>query len=592
MPQGLVLIGTDLWIPWGGDPPTRAAQRAAVHDPRAARARRVARAGRTPSSRRSPAQVEQAEQARFKEYEGWRLTATPWAAALLRTCGRPAFMLLGAIGFVLLIACANLTNLFLARSTTRQRELAVRLALGAARWRLARHLLTESLLLAVAGAAVGLVLAYVGLQGAGALIPAQFAMLELQAGINGRVLAWSLLLAVVSGLLVGLLPALQATRTDPHESLKADGRAGRTRGGRRVRQVLVVAEIALSVVLLLGAGLLMRSFLNIQRVDPGFDPRGVLTMRLTLPRERYPGERPNEFFDRLVERVAAIPGVRAVSAASQFPPMGAFDTQFALEGAPRRRSTLPTALITVASPGHFETLRVPLRAGRIFSACRSPRRAAGRDRQPGVRGRYLAGSRSDRSPARDRQRRSSGPVVRRSSASSPTSATTAPPGRAAGDLHAGATADRVEPAVPAGPRRRVTRRPAARRCARPCRVARSGAADLHDPDARRGAGGVVVPAAHLGHAAVDLRGGRAGAGGDRHLRRDVVLGQRAHAGDGRAPGGRRAAARRDVARARPGAEAVGDRAGDRRRLCSLPRDRRSRGCCSASGPSIPSRLPS
>jgi putative ABC transport system permease protein len=178
----------------------------------------------------------------------------------------------------------------------------------------ARHLLTESLLLALAGAAAGLLFAYVGLKGSDALIPSQFAILDLHAGINGRVLAWSVVLAAAAGLLVGLLPALQATRTDPHESLKTDGRAGAGRAGRRVRQALVVAEMALTVVLLLGAGLLLRSFLNVQRVDPGFEPRGVLTMRLTLPRDKYPGEKAGEFFDRLSERIIGIPGVRSVSA--------------------------------------------------------------------------------------------------------------------------------------------------------------------------------------------------------------------------------------------------------------------------------------
>jgi putative ABC transport system permease protein len=366
MPPGLVLIGTDLWIPWGGDPLTvprnrrqfnvlaRLAPDASLEQ---ANAELAAIAGR----------VAEAEKERFAEYENWRLTATPWAAALLRDIRPAAFMVLGAVGLVLLIACANLTNLFLARSSTRQRELAVRLALGAARWRLIRLVLTESVLLGIAGAAVGLVIAWVGLQGAGALIPGQFQTLGLEAGINFRVLGWSLLLAIVCGLLVGLLPALQATRTDPHESLKADARTGGSRGGRRVRHVLVVAELALSVVLLLGAGLLMRSFLNLQRVDRGFDPSGVLTMRLTLPWERYPGDAAGAFFDELSERLAALPGVRAVAAASQFPPSGPFTTQFALEGELASGQTMPTALVTVASPGYFDTLRVPLRAGRSIS---------------------------------------------------------------------------------------------------------------------------------------------------------------------------------------------------------------------------------
>jgi predicted permease len=157
-------------------------------------------------------------------------------------------------------------------------------------------------------------------------------------------------------------------RTDPHESLKADARIGGSRGGQRVRQLLVVAELALSVLLLLGAGLLMRSFHNLQQIDRGFDPRGVLTMRLTLPRERYPGDAAGAFFDRLSERLASLPGVTAVSAASQFPPMGTFDTQFRLEAGPEDDRTLPTALITVATPGLLDTLRVPLRAGRNLTA--------------------------------------------------------------------------------------------------------------------------------------------------------------------------------------------------------------------------------
>ena len=367
MPPGLLVIGTDLWIPWGGD---------ASSMPRNVRQFNVlARLAPGVSLSQANAelagiarQVEQAEKAKFAEYDNWQLTATPWAAALLKDVRPAAFVLLGAVGLVLLIACANVTNLFLARASTRHRELAVRLALGAAGWRLTRLLLTESVLLAIAGAAVGLVIAWLGLSGAGALIPGQFQLLGLHAGVNGRVLAWSLALALASGLMVGFIPAIHAARTDPHESLKADSRTGTSRGGRRVRHALVVAELALSVVLLLGAGLLIRSFLNIQRVDRGFDPRGVLTMRLTLPRDRYPGEAAGAFFDHLSERIAALPGVRVVAAASQFPPMSFGDSQFDLEHRQPDGTTLPTALATVATPRFFETLRVSLRAGRFFSA--------------------------------------------------------------------------------------------------------------------------------------------------------------------------------------------------------------------------------
>ncbi|HXW03840.1 MAG TPA: ABC transporter permease [Vicinamibacterales bacterium] len=365
MPPGLLLIGTDLWIPWGGDP---------VRFPRNVRQftilARLAPGTSLEEANRELAVIagatETAEKGSFAEYERWRLTATPWAAALLRDVRPAAFMLLVAVGLVLLIACANLTNLFLARSTVRQRELAVRLALGAGRGRLARLLLTESLLLALGGGVLGLGVAYLGLQGADALVPAQLRMLDLEAGLSWRVLGWTLALTLASGLLVGTVPALHATRTDPHESLKADSRSGSSRGRRRTLHGLVVVEIALSVVLLLGAGLLVRSVLHAQRTDLGFEPRGVLTMRLTLPRERYPGEAVNTFFEALVERLASLPGVHGVSAASQFPPLAPFETQFRLERARADGSTLPNALVTVATPRHFETLRVPLYAGRRF----------------------------------------------------------------------------------------------------------------------------------------------------------------------------------------------------------------------------------
>jgi putative ABC transport system permease protein len=367
MPPKLILIGTDLWIPWGGDPTTL---------PRNVRQFSIlARLAPGVPARRATAElaliassVEQREKVAFKEYDGWRLVATPWAGALLKDIRPAAFLLLGAVALVLLIACANITNLFLARSTTRQRELAVRFALGAGRWRVARQLLTESLLLSLGGAIGGVLLARAGLQGARALIPRQFQFLDLQASVNVRVLLWSLGLCLASGILVAIAPVFQASRTDPQDALKADTRAGAGRSGSRLRSALVVAEIALSVVLLLGAGVLLRSFMNIQRVDPGFDARGVLTLRLTLPRERYPDAAANAFFDRLVERVGAIPGVRGVSASSQFPPQETFSTEFTVEGVVPPAGRIPTAFITVATPGYFEALRVPMRTGRTFAA--------------------------------------------------------------------------------------------------------------------------------------------------------------------------------------------------------------------------------
>jgi putative ABC transport system permease protein len=366
MPPGLTLIGTDLWLPWGGDPLTVPRNRRQFN----VLARLTPGAGLLEANTglaAIAARTEASERAHFAEYEGWRLTAAPLAAALLQDVRPAAFLVLVAAALVLIIACANLTNLFLARATTRQRELAVRLALGAARWRVARLLVTESLLVAAAGALLGGAIAWVGLRSAEALIPAQMRTLDLQAAMTPRVLWLSLALTVAAGLAVAIAPAVQAARTDPQDSLKSDGRSGAGRAGGRVREGLVVLEIALSVLLFLGAGLLIRSFANVQRVDLGFDSRDVLTMRLTLPRDKYPGEAVNAFFDNLIDRLGELPGVESVSAATQFPPLAPFETQFRPERGAHDSSTLPSALITLATPRHFETLRVPMYAGRSFA---------------------------------------------------------------------------------------------------------------------------------------------------------------------------------------------------------------------------------
>ncbi|HET7694537.1 MAG TPA: ABC transporter permease [Vicinamibacterales bacterium] len=372
MPPELVLIGADLWIPWGAS---------ATDVPRAARqftilgrlAPGVALERANAELAAIARQVQQTHLASFKEYEGWRLIATPWAAALFQDLRPAAFLMLCAVGLVLLIACANLSSLMLARATMRTREVAVRLALGAARWRIARQLLTESMLLAFFGAAGGLVLASIGLKFAGLLIPSTFANLGLDATINGRVLVWSAALATAAAVLVALLPALHASRTDPYESLKSDGRSGTNRAGSRMRQVLIVAEMALSVVLLLGAGLLMRSVVNLQRADLGFNPENVLTMRLTLPQQKYPtGEAVTSFFEELIRRVQNVPGVTSVAMVSQFPPVGPFSSQVEVEGVAATGTTLPTANTTVASRDYFRTIAIPLLRGRFFGSEDTP----------------------------------------------------------------------------------------------------------------------------------------------------------------------------------------------------------------------------
>jgi putative ABC transport system permease protein len=304
----------------------------------------------------------------FEEYQGWRLTAMPWTEALMRDVRPAARLLLGAVGLVLLIACANLSNLLLARSSTRQREIAVRLALGAARWRIARHLLAEVALLAIAGLGAGLLLAEAGLPALVSLVPSQLNTLGVTAAINLRVVGWAAVFAIGSAALVALLPVLQSTRTSPQDVLKSDGRgatAGRT--AFRLRHSLIVAEIALSVILLVGAGLFVRSFARLQNVPLGFDPANVLTMRITLPQEKYRGAQINDFFQQLLDRLENTPGVRAASAATQFPPLGAFSTAFRVESMAADGTTMPMALITAASASHFANLGVPFFAGRPFA---------------------------------------------------------------------------------------------------------------------------------------------------------------------------------------------------------------------------------
>jgi predicted permease len=367
MPPELLVVGTDLWLPFRIDPSDfprnrrpftligRLAPDATLEEANAELATLAA-------------QTSAAHSAEFEEYQGWRLAATPWSEALMRDMRPAAWLLLGAVGLVLLIACANLSNLLLARSSTRQREMAVRLALGAARWRIARYLLAEVALLAIAGLGAGLLLAQVGLPALVSVVPSQLNTLGVTASINVRVVGWAAVFAIGSAALVAMLPVFQSTRTSPQDALKSDGRSATAgRVPLRIRHSLIVAEIALSVILLVGAGLLVRSVMKLQNVEPGFDTANVLTMRVTLPYEKYRGAAVNDFFQQVVDRLAQTPGIRSASAATQFPPLGAFSTPFRLDSMATDGQTMPMSLITAASASHFENLGVPLIAGRGFA---------------------------------------------------------------------------------------------------------------------------------------------------------------------------------------------------------------------------------
>jgi putative ABC transport system permease protein len=283
---------------------------------------------------------------------------------------RPALLvLLGAVAFVLLIACANVANLLLARAALREREVAIRVALGAGRSRIIRQVLTESALLSLVGGAAGLLLAFWGLKLLVALSPADIPRLD-QTGIDVRVLAFTLAVSLVTGLIFGLAPALQSSKSDPNESLKEGGR-GSTGGvgGRRVRNLLVVSEIALSLILLIGAGLLIKSFMRLQQFEFGFNPDNLLTMRVQLPGSKYrDGKQVVAFYQQLLERMETVPGVQSAGTISSvFITDTPNSTNFSIEGrpVPVGAEQIEVPLDSV-SPSYFKVMGIPLLRGREF----------------------------------------------------------------------------------------------------------------------------------------------------------------------------------------------------------------------------------
>ncbi len=290
---------------------------------------------------------------------------------------RPALLvLLGAVGFVLLIACANVANLMLARAAARQREIAIRTALGATRWALMRQLLVESLLLSITGGALGLVLAYGGVKALVAINPSNVPRLS-ELSIDSSVVAFTAAVAVLTGLLFGLVPAIQTVGSRLHMVLKEGGRGGTTdRGGQVLRRAFVVGEVALALTLLVGSGLLIKSFGRIEGVDPGFDPRHVLTFALSLPKTQYPSDTAQAaFYARVMPALAAVPGVTAVGGTSVMPFGGSWSTGgFNVEGyTPPPKGNSPWGDIRIVTPGFFSALKIPLKQGRLFDASDDPR---------------------------------------------------------------------------------------------------------------------------------------------------------------------------------------------------------------------------
>jgi putative ABC transport system permease protein len=300
---------------------------------------------------------------------GLKVEATPLKAELTRDAKPIMLFLLAAAGFVLLIACANVANLNLARMVRRERELGVRTALGASRARLFRQLLTESSLLGLAGGALGLLLATGGLQLLAAYV-VRFTPRAREVHIDTAVLLFTLVIALFVSVLTGTAPAV-ARREHLITTFK-EGGAQATLGALRgkMRSALIVAQVAVSFLLLIGAGLMVRSLINLQRVDPGFRPENVLTVQLSLDFSRYTtNEKTLGFFDSLLEKVEALPGVASAAAAGDFPldKSPAFNNQFVIDGQQGNATDRkPVAEFNVISPGYLQVLDIPLRRGRNF----------------------------------------------------------------------------------------------------------------------------------------------------------------------------------------------------------------------------------
>ncbi len=311
-----------------------------------------------------------------KEYAetntGWGVVVYPIVEDAVRLYKTAVLVLMAAVGFVLLIVCANVANLMLARAAGRQKEMALRAALGAGRWRLVRQLLTESVMLALVGGALGVLIAYWSVDLLRTLNPgdaAKFAPGWDRLGVNLPVLGFNMGLSLLSGLLFGLAPAWQISKTDLNGTLKEGGRQTSS-GSHRLRGLLVISEVALSLMLLVSAGLLMRSFLSLLATKPGFDPDNVMTMRLTLPVTKYKEEAQRAaIYQELVRRVQALPDVESAAAVNYLPLGGSNSSNsFLVEGIPDPPPGQEfVGRYRICTPDYFRTMSIPVLKGRAFT---------------------------------------------------------------------------------------------------------------------------------------------------------------------------------------------------------------------------------
>jgi putative ABC transport system permease protein len=300
--------------------------------------------------------------------KGRRVLLTPLHESVVGNVRQPLLILLGAVGLVLLIACANVANLLLARASGRQKEMAVRVALGASRATIIRQLLTESVLLAALGAALGILLAFWGTSFIAGQLPNGVPRLQ-EARVDGPVLLFTLAVSLLTGLLFGLAPALQASRPNLTEGLK-EGERGSSGGRQRLRGTLVVGEVALTLTLLVGAGLLIQSFWRVLQVDPGFKPQNLLTMQISINNPN--GQQVANFIEQLQQNVRSLPGVTSVAVSNGIPFGSTNFPTFLIDGRPKTDNK-PAGLRYHVSPNYFQTMGIDLIKGRLFNAADTPK---------------------------------------------------------------------------------------------------------------------------------------------------------------------------------------------------------------------------
>jgi putative ABC transport system permease protein len=364
MPPRFTKLGADLWI-------ARAMERS---DPRANRDYWNFQAKLKPgvTIEQAQADIELIARRLAQVYpnnypKNFSVQIISWIDSLVGQFRKTLYTIAAAVGLLLLIACSNVANMLLARATAREKEMAIRSALGAGRMRLVSQLLTESLLLALGGAIVGCLFSYAGIKGLVTLIPDGLIPREAELRLNLPVLFFSLGTAVITALLFGLAPALQAVRRDLVEPLKdsSKGAGGGFRRGR-LRGALVVFEVALSLVLLSGAGLLMRSFVKLQQVDLGLNPENILVARLPFPRGQYTtAAEKQRFFGQLLQRLHALPGVVAATETSSLPPYGGIGSDIEITGKTHAENW--QAIFQLCSEGYFPTLQLRTLGGRTFT---------------------------------------------------------------------------------------------------------------------------------------------------------------------------------------------------------------------------------